>query len=140
MRWDYFWFWCRYTRPLMAPFNNCCIKFIGTSINSCNQLMCKKPTYDASQKGNKRRNCVTFFWLVENYVHFSYSKCSLVLMESEIGEEDEQGCIWKFNQCATHVRAVYNAFCDSSVTHHVTQLVTHLWFICNSCATYMWSV
>ncbi len=38
-------------------------------------LMCKKPTCDASQKGSKRQNLVTFFWLVENYIHFSYPKC-----------------------------------------------------------------
>ncbi len=62
--------------------------------------MCKKLACDALQKGSKIHCWITFFWLVENYFHFSYPKCGKVVTESEIGkfgEEDEKCCFWKCN-------------------------------------------
>ncbi len=63
------------------------------------KLDVQKLTCNASRKSSKRHNWVTFFWLVENYIHFSYSKCGKVV-RSEIGkfgEEYEKYCIWKCN-------------------------------------------
>ncbi len=34
--------------------------------------MGKKLICDTSQKGSKSQNRVTFFWLVENYIHYLY--------------------------------------------------------------------
>ncbi len=73
--------------------------------------MYKKPTCDVSQKGSKRHNCVTFFWLVEKYIHFSYPKGDGVGTGSEIskfGEEHEKCGITKCNQCVIHIRPIFN--------------------------------
>ncbi len=100
--------------------------------------MCKKPTCDASQKDSKRHNCVTSFWLVENYFHFSYPKCGRVVTGSKIGkfgEEDEKCYIQKCKQCVSYLWLIwnppaYNTSHDSSVTH-LRPIGNNVWPICN---------
>ncbi len=52
---------------------------------------CKKLTCDASHLGSKRRNRVTFFWLVENYTNFSYPTCG-PLWQSHRWVSSEKKC------------------------------------------------
>ncbi len=105
-------------------------KWLLSKVNYLTYPMCKKPTCDASQKGSKRHNWVTFFWLVKNYIYFSYSKYGKVMKGSEIGKvgEDEKCSIRKCNQCVTHmwpicgssdtyIRTIYNPSRDSSETY-----------------------
>ncbi len=47
-------------------------KWTLSKVNYPTYLMCKKPTCNTSQTGNKKNNWVTFFWLVENYIHFVF--------------------------------------------------------------------
>ncbi len=83
--------------------------------------MCKKLTCDASQKDSKIYNWITFFRLVENYIHFSYPKWGKVVTRSEIGkfgDKDEKYYIRKFKQCVTHLWPT----CDPNVTQPVPNL------------------
>ncbi len=97
-------------------------------VNYLTYPMCKKPICDASQKGSKRYTWVTFFWLIENYIHFSYPKCGNVVTGSGIGKfGEDKKCIGKCNQCTIHlwqicdipdayVGSIYNPSFDSSDT------------------------
>ncbi len=118
--------------------------------------MRKKPPYNALEKSSKRHNWVTFFWLIENFIHFLYPKCGRIVIGSEIGrfgEEDEKCCIsaTKYNSYVTHLWFIRDPMCnnmwpiwDSSMTY--MKLIydpyePHLWRICSlscdSCATRM---
>ncbi len=91
--------------------------------------MCKKPTYDASQKGSKRHNWVIFFWLVEIYIYSSYPKIPsvarlwrgqrLVRLETirNIVFESVTN-LWVISDSSeTHIRSIYNPSHDSSETY-----------------------
>ncbi len=96
-------------------------KWTLSQANYLTYLMCKKTFCYASQKCGKRDNWVTFFWLAENYDHFSYPKCGKVVTGPEIGKfgvEDGKCCTWKCNQCVTHLIPGY----DPSITHPVIHL------------------
>ncbi len=101
--------------------------------------ICKKPICDASQKCSKRHNWVSFFWLVENYIHISYPKCDKVVKGSEIGkfgEEDDKLCIQKCNQCVIHLTPTY----DPSITHlmiHLKSICNNVWPTCDLSMTYL---
>ncbi len=121
-------------------------KWTLSKVNYLTCPMCKKPTCDASQKGSKRQNWVTFFWLVENYIHFSYPKCDRVVKGSEIDKfgEDEKCSTRTCNQCTTYpwVMCIWS-ICDSSNTHEPS--ITDPWFIWNPYVakfdlhvTYLW--
>ncbi len=92
-------------------------------------------------KALNRCNWVTFFWLIENCIYFSYSKCDGVVTRSEIGkfgEEDKKYSIWKCNQCETHLWLI----CDPLVIHpratydsSITHTIIYLWLIWNPYVT-----
>ncbi len=94
--------------------NRNCLSFKGVDSQQMNAKqsecltypMCKETICDAPQRCSKRHNRVTFFWLVENYIHFLYSE---VMTGSEIGkfEEDEKCWIWKCNRYVTHLTPIY---------------------------------
>ncbi len=111
-------------------------------------LMCKKPTGDTSQKNSKRHNRVTFFWLVKNYTHFSYSKCDWVVKRSEIGKfgkDDEKCYIQKHSRCVTYVWLIRDPL--THLTPIYDPSIIHLWFfwktyvtIFDPHVTYLWPI
>ncbi len=97
------------------------------------------------EKVSEGHKCVTFFWLVKNYIYFSYPKCGNVVMGSEIGKfkgEDKRCCIRKCNQCVTHLWPIWDS--SGPICNNVWPHVTHLWPICNptrnSSVTYFYPI
>ncbi len=87
-------------------------KWTLSKVNYLTYPMCKEPTCDPLQKSSKRRKWVTFFRLIENYIHFLYSKRGKIVTGSKIDmfeEEDEKCYIQKCNQWVTYLRLI----CDS---------------------------
>ncbi len=96
-----FFMWCLYSSSFHTAKERLAKWIISPTWLAKNQLC------NMSQKGGKRHNWVIFFWLVEDYIHFSYPKWSQVIMRSEIGkfeEENEKCRIQKCNQCVIHTR------------------------------------
>ncbi len=100
--------------------------------------MGKKPICDASQEGSKGHIWINFFWLVENYCHFSHPKDGKAVTGLEIAKfrEDEKCCIQKCNQCVSHMTpiwSIHNPSHNVSWDLYVTTFdpyVTYLQLIC----------